>query len=122
MWKDGTRLCSGLVAHIIMRLSYPAIVIVLGALGLVSGFQWVMLCRRFARLLKLKQEHLRLSSAVATVVLIITPSAILWNQMNPDSRRILQPFLGGLIAAEVLAQLHGVISPRVKRRRMRRSV
>jgi len=121
MWKDGTRLRSGLVAHI-MRLSYPAIVIVLGALGLVSGFQWVMLCRRFARLLKLKQEHLRLSSVVATVVLIITPSAILWNQMNPGSRRILQPFLGGLIAAEVLAQLHGVISPRVKRRRMRRSV
>ena len=95
MWKDGTRLRSGLVAHI-MRLSYPAIVIVLAALGLVSGFQWVMLCRRFARLLKLKQEHLRLSSAVATVVLIITPSAILWNQMNPAPGEFFSLFSAGL--------------------------
>ena len=96
---------------------YWVFAIVLVALGLISGIQWGRTCRNIARSLRAKHGHAWVVSALATIVLIVLPCFILWNHIGPDSRPILAPFLAGLIAAEVFAQVHGAVSAWNKRQR-----
>src|SRR5206468_13081532 len=85
---------------------YWVFAIVLVALGLISGIQWGRTCRNIARSLRAKHGHAWALSALATIVLSVLPCFILWNDIVPDSRRLLAPVLAGRVAAEVFSQGH----------------